>query len=81
MKISKHINLILMPLLCELRGYNILYYGYIRYFFEKNLDSNNLISIKTIPIKAENFQQWESLTVFLSSNQAKFPYYDSIFPR
>ena len=47
-----------------LRGYNILYFGYIRYFFEKNLDSDNLTSKKTIPIKAKNSQRWESLTTF-----------------
>ena len=43
-----------------LRGYNILYFGYIRYFFEKNLDSDNLISIKTTHIKTEKYKKENS---------------------
>ena len=67
MNISKHINFIVMSLLRELRalrGYNILYFGYIRYFFEKNLDSNFVTPKKTILEKAKNSQRWESLTTF-----------------
>ena len=62
---------ILILLLClfqcklrALRGYKILYFGYIRYFFEKNLDNNFVTSRKTILINSEKFQRWESLLTF-----------------
>ena len=67
MNLLKHIYIVVVSLLRELRalrGYNILYFGYIRYFFEKNLYSNLITSKKTIPIKTENSQHWESLTTF-----------------
>ncbi len=46
---KKHINLILMPLLRELRGYNILYYGYIRYFIVNFFVRDNVTLIYPIP--------------------------------
>ena len=54
---KKHINFIVMSLLRELRGYNILYFGYIGYYFEKNLESDNVTPKITIPIKEKKSQQ------------------------
>ena len=81
MKLSKHIYILVVSLLRELsalRGYHILYSERFGYFFTKNFDSDNVTSIKTIPVKNVYCQRWESLTVFYSRNRAKFPYYDSI---
>ena len=36
-----------------LRGYNILFFGCLRYFFEKNRDSDYVTSKKTIPENAK----------------------------
>ena len=51
---KKHINFIVMSLLCELRvlrGYDILYYRYIRYFFVNFFYRDNVTLIYTIPLK------------------------------
>ncbi len=54
---KKHINFIVMSLLRVLRGYNILQFGCIGYFFEKNLDSDNVTSRKTNPANEKNSQR------------------------
>ncbi len=72
---KKYINFIVMSLLRELRGYNILYYGYIRYFFVNYFDIDNITSIKTIPIKAEYSQRCEFLITFSQKNYGIFSNY------
>ena len=53
--------LLLYFFLRALRGYNILYFECFRYFFTKNLSSDNLTLIKTIPENAKYCQYWEFL--------------------
>ena len=47
-----------------LRGYNILYFGCIGYFSEKNRNKNFVNSKKTMPANTEKSQRWESLIIF-----------------
>ena len=82
MKLSKHINFIVMSLLHKLRvlhGYNILYFGCIRYFFEKNLDCDYITSIKTIPKNEKTSQRWESLITFSQKNSQNSQTIDNKF--
>ena len=56
--------LLLYFFLRALRGYNILFFGCIGYFFEKNHDNNFINLKKTMPAKAKKSQRWEFLTTF-----------------
>ena len=47
-----------------LRGYNILYFEYIRYFFVNFFDRENVTLIYTIPLKVVTVEKREFLIVF-----------------
>ncbi len=79
---KKHINLILMSLLSELRalrGYNILLFGCIKYFFAKTRNINFINKIISIYYEIIDLSTLRILDNFFSRNQGIFSKYETKF--
>ncbi len=71
MKLSKHIDIIVMSLLRELRafhGYNIPYFRDIKFILVNFLANDNLTLKKTTPIKTEKYKNKNFSHFFLQKS-------------